>query len=126
VELRNPIRWTIPDWGMPRFDLDNIKSGPFFAALSREIRTRAIQLHISVFESEQEKLRSTAYDQFNNPWWRGQAFKRLHFGKFKCPQDLTNWMCDLRERTYNAWSVDRIRYEWEIRLNHIRHWMETK
>ena len=34
LELTNSRRWTLPDWGMPRFDEDDIKPTALFAALS--------------------------------------------------------------------------------------------
>ena len=44
LELTNCKRWVMADWGMPRFDGPNISARRVFSALSREIRTRAIQL----------------------------------------------------------------------------------
>lgn len=40
-------------------------------------------------------------------------------------KDVKCWMDHLRERTYQAWSLDRIDHEWKVRLDHIRNWMET-
>lgn len=123
VELRNPKRWTMKDWGMPRFEKDTIKRNVFFAALSREVRTRAIQLHMQPNSIGNEK--DSAYNQLANSYWADMAGRLFPYGRFKSMQDLKCWMDDLRERTYRAWSLDRIEQEWKFRLNHISHWMET-
>jgi hypothetical protein len=123
VELRNPKRWTMADWGMPRFDDHNIKPGPFFAALSREARTRAIQLYMEPEAVGNEK--HTTFNQLANPYWKDMAKSLLPFGRFHSMKDVECWMGDLRERTYRAWSLDRIVHEWTVRLNHIQNWMET-
>lgn len=124
LEINDHNRCLIPDWGMPRFD-GKISVRPFFAALAREVRTRAIQTHITVFASEEEKAQSTAYDQFNNSYWKELAEELLPFGRFKNSQDLTSWMAMLRERTHKAWNLDRIHSEWRTRLTCIQNWMET-
>ena len=123
LELRNSKRWTMVDWGMPRFNDDTIKSGPFFAALCREARTRAIQLHLEPKAMGDET--STTFNQLANPYWASMTERFLPYGRFKSMQDVKCWMGDMRERTYNAWCLDRITHEWKVRLNHIQNWMET-
>jgi hypothetical protein len=123
VELRNSKRWTMTDWGMPRFDDDSIKPRPFFAALSREARTRAIQLHLE--PKAMGDMRNTTFNQLANPYWMDMTKSLLPFGRFQSIKDVECWMGELRERTYKQWSLDRIESEWTVRLNHIRHWMET-
>lgn len=123
VELKNSKRWTMTDWGMPRFEKDIIKPGPFFAALSREVRTRAIQLHMEPKAMGNEN--DTTYNQLANPYWYDMTKKLLPFGRFKSMQDVGCWLGHQRECTYKAWCLDRIVHEWSVRLNHIRNWMET-
>lgn len=122
VEMRNPDRWTKVDWGMvsPKKNKGYSKwqsTGGLFAALTREIRVRAIQQHIN-----SEMPYPSIMD---NPHWNDLVCDRLHFGRFKSRKDVLDWSNDLKNKTYNAWSLDRIRHEWEVRLNHIRNWMET-
>ncbi len=116
VEMTNPKRWTIQDWGM-KLHVDSFSARGFFAALSRETRVRAIQRHMDPTIPVGAPL--------NNPfcWVRRDV---LPFGRFKTYEDVIAWVKDLHEKTYAAWSLDRIRHEWEIRINYIRHWMETK
>lgn len=123
LELKNSKRWTMVDWGMPRFDADYIKPRPFFAALSREIRTRAIQLYME--PKAYGDMKSTTFNQLANPYWYGMAEKLLPFGRFNSMQDVESWLGHVRECTYSAWCKDRIVHEWNIRLDHIRNWMET-
>lgn len=123
LELRNPKRWTMVDWGMPRFETDRIKHGPFFAALCREARTRAIQLHLEPEAMGDE--RNTTFNQLANPYWSDMTERLLPFGRFKSMKDVRCWMGDMRERTYKAWSLDRVVHEWTVRLDYIRNWMET-
>lgn len=125
LELTASRRWTLPDWGMPRFEEDRIAPGPFFAAFCREVRTRGIQLHLEQFKNEEDKLSSTTWSQLNNPYWDDMVKSLLPFGRFKNYQDVQCWLGDLRERTYKAWNQDRIMHEWKVRLNHIQNWMET-
>lgn len=125
LELTAARRWTMPDWGMPKFSADTIAPSAFFAALCRECRTRGIQLHLQKFQNEEAKLRSTAWNQLNNPYWKEMTEKLLPYGRLKTMQDVQCWLDDLRDRTFNAWSLDRIQCEWKVRLNHIQNWMET-
>lgn len=119
LEMRTPERWVLPDWGM-KHPNDGYKSPKdFFASLSREIRVRAIQAHINPSCSDPDFPKGHVH-------WEGEATSRLHFGRFKCPQDIYDWGHDLWVKTHMAWSRDRIRHEWEVRLNYIRNWMETK
>lgn len=125
VEMNASRRWTMPDWGLPRFEKDNVPPAQVFAALSRECRTRAIQLHMETFPSEEVKFKSTEWSQLNNSYWANLVKSVLPFGRFKTYRDVEEWNAMLRERTFKAWSLDRIRHAWEIRLNHIQNWMET-
>ena len=126
LELKNSKRWTLPDWGMARFDDRRMPSSrQFFAAFSREVRTRAIQLHLTQFSCERVMRNSTTYNQLNNPFWDELCKNYLPFGRFKSYQDVDVWMCSMREKTYKAWSLDRIYHEWKIRLSHIQNWMES-
>lgn len=125
VEMNAPRRWTMPDWGLPRFEKDVMPAGQVFAALSRECRTRAIQLHMETFPSEEAKFKSTSWSQLNNFYWADLVKSVLPFGRFKNYRDVEDWNAMLRERTFKAWSLERIRHAWEVRLNHIQHWMET-
>lgn len=124
LELRNSKRWTMVDWGMPRFEKDVISPGPFFAALCREIRTRAIQLHME--PEAMGDMNNTTYNQLANQYWTGMVKKLLPFGRFQTYQDVECWLGSLREGTYKAWCQDRIVHEWKVRLNHIQNWMETQ
>lgn len=124
IEMTNPNRWTMIDWGMatPEGDFSNFKARNYFAALARETRVRAIQLHLDeslIYKS------STTYNIFMNSVWECAAKKYLPFGRFSSMKELEDWTFSLRDRTYFAWSVERVRHEWAIRLNHIRNWMET-
>lgn len=125
LELRNSNRWAMTDWGMPRFEEDLVKPKQFFAAFAREIRTRAIQLHLSSFDSERDMHYSTTYSQLNNVYWAEMTKKLLPFGRFKTYQDVEIWNADLREKTSKCWSLDRIHHEWDIRLDYLRNWMES-
>lgn len=125
-ELVNPNRWTMDDWGMSRFDEPKIKPRALFAAFTREVRTRAIQMHMMRFKDEQEKLRSTAYSQLNNFYWVDCIKQELPFGRFKSMQDVQDFNASLRERVYQKWNTDRIETEWVKRLTHIQNYMETQ
>lgn len=123
VELTNPKRWTMTDWGLPRFDKDKVRPQAFFAAFARETRTRAIQQYIQPECIGDDT--SSAYNQLANSYWHGMMEKLLPYGRFKTMQDVKVWMNDLRERTFKRWSMDRIEHEWKFRLCHIQNWMET-
>jgi hypothetical protein len=118
VEIQNTARLTRQDWGMTNTPLEQKSSRQLFAALVREIKVRTIQLRMTPGSK-------TCEDIFNNSYWKDEARKRVPFGRFKSWENVTDWAESLRVKTYRAWSLDRIRHEWEIRLNHIRDWMET-
>lgn len=124
VEMRDCSRWLLPDWGMTNFTEPSPKA--MFAAMAREIRVRAIQLHM-LPESEHNNKNSTLVNILNNDWaWGHWARTMTPFGRFKNYQDVWTWANDLRERTFKSWSQDRIAHEWKIRLTHMQNWMETK
>lgn len=118
VEMTNPNRWTLPDWGLPfGKEWDNsLNGGRIYAAISREVRVRAIQEHMA----------PAGRTIFDNGIWVDYAKQYLPFGRFKSFADVETWANDLREKTYKAWNLERIRHEWSIRLTHMQHWMETK
>jgi len=127
VEMTNPSRWTLPDWGMAETVAWNngLTARRMFAAMSREIRVRAIQLHMS--PPSDTNNRSSLVNILNNEHaWGPWAEQFTPYGRFKNYQDVWDWANDLRARTYNAWSLDRIHHEWMIRLTHMQHWMESK
>jgi hypothetical protein len=125
VEMKNKKRWTEPDLGMATFtDLDRVKPASFFAGLAREIRARAIQLHM--MPEEMGNKGGTIYNILNNQiTWGDYADRYSPFGRFKSYKDVETWALDMRERTYKAWSLDRIEHEWKIRLAHISNHMES-
>lgn len=120
VEMKNPKRWTLPDWGMEfhtKFT-DDAGKRLFFAALTRETRVRAIQRHLT--KSEWSPITE------HIAWGGASIETRLPFGRFSTFKDVEMWSMDVHAKTYNAWSVDRIEHEWKIRLAHIQNFMETK
>jgi len=125
VELNSSRRWTMTDWGMPRFEVGGISAPRIFAALARETRVRALQRHLMTFKNDQELQDSWVWNQCNNPYWEQMVRRNLPFGRFRDYQDVTMWIRDLHEKVYRAWSQDRIRHEWTVRLEHIQNWMET-
>ena len=128
VEMKDKSRWCVPDWGLTFEDFSNgkmMKPSRFFASMAREIRVRAIQLHMS--PAYRNEVNSSLYNILNNEHaWGGDYTKRfLPYGRFKSYTDVQAWVHDLRVKSYNAWSLDRIRHEWSIRLEHMQNWMET-
>jgi hypothetical protein len=127
VEMTDQKRWLLPDWGMA-FDGDwehKMTPRKMFASMSREIRVRAIQLHM--VPEEWSNKHSSLVNILNNQMaWGLWAKKYTPFGRFKNAQDVKDWVDDLREKTYNAWSLERIKHEWKIRLTHMQEYMETK
>lgn len=126
VEMKNKDRWLLPDWGLSFGNKweNKLTPGKMFAAMAREIRVRAIQLRM--MPEEFNNSHSTALNILNNPAWNDWAKMMTPFGRFKSYGDVRDWSNDLRDRTYNAWSIDRIAHEWKIRLIHMQEYMETK
>jgi hypothetical protein len=124
VEMRDPSRWTLPDWGLK---LDgNLESidRQVFAWMAREVRVRAIQLHM--MGADKPKIsHPTLYNILNNGCWKDSAQRNLSYGRFKTMKDVEDWVLDLREKTFNDWSKDRIITEWVKRLDYIRDEMES-
>jgi hypothetical protein len=126
VEMKDPARWTLPDLGMAIFPKGDPSPKMMFAAMAREIRVRAIQLHLIPEDQYSDGNHRTLFNILNNEHaWGGWARTMTPFGRFKNYQDVWDWANGMRERTFNAWNKDRIVHEWKIRLNHIQNWMET-
>jgi hypothetical protein len=123
VEMRDPVRWTLPDWGFP--GLSVLRSGfrsdaGFYVALAREARVCAIERHMQPTRGNKAPIDN------EGTHWEWEAKRRLLFGRFRKYDDVLDWVKAIHESTYAAWGLDRIRHEWEVRLNHIREWMETR
>lgn len=124
VEMRDLTRCVKDDWGMMLPSKANKNPKSFLAAMSREIRVRAIELHILGKSSNH----NTKNNILTNPFWDRTAqnfLKKNKLGKFNTYQELQDWVFYLRDKTYAAWSQDRIKHEWEVRFNYISNWMET-
>lgn len=128
LEMTNKNRWLLPDWGLGfgnKWD-NGMTASKLFSSMSREIRVRAIQLRMMPAKELSNKD-STLVNILNNDFaWGYWARTFTPYGRFKNAKDVRAWADDLRERTYNAWSLDRIRHEWNVRLVHMQNWMETK
>jgi hypothetical protein len=127
VEMTNEKRWLLPDWGLGFGNKweKKMTASRMFASMSREIRVRAIQLHM--MPEELERRHGTLINILNNEHaWGAWAKEFTPYGRFKNAQDVRAWADDLRDKTYRAWSLDRIRHEWTFRLAHMQNWMETK
>jgi hypothetical protein len=124
VEMRNYGRLTLPDWGMKNWSngTSKVSSKSFFAALSREIRVRAISI---IIKDEVLTSHSTSYNIFNNFFWKGAAIERFPFGKFKNFSDAQEWANVLVEKTLSHYNKDLIESEWLKRVDYISNWMET-
>ncbi len=128
VEMIDPKRWLLPDWGFanqPYISEKGLTARLAFVAMAREIRVRAIRIHM---QSEHlNKEGSSLYNILNNQLAWGEWARRFTpFGRFRNYNDVYAWANDLREKTYNAWSLDRITFEWSRRLTAMQNWMETK
>lgn len=136
VEMTNYSRCLQIEWGMGKHSfnkdinyIDNdvevhvsANASKFFAALSREVRVRAIEGHMCVDAwNKGSRALKNIFD--NKSWVPNNSF--LPFGRFKEQKDVQTWVDDLCEKTYNAWGLDRIEDEWCKKLNYIRDWMET-
>lgn len=123
VEIEDINRCTINDWGFgePKSEKNFFKysNKMVLRILSREIRVRAIQLHLN---DKCDKNLSSIVNQIKHLLKR-----RLDngLGKFKNIQDLYQWEDHLRQTTYDAWNEDRIIHEWNRRISFIKDWMET-
>lgn len=128
VEMANPKRWLLPDWGLafdPFTNERGLTSRMMFAAMSREVRVRAIELHMMP-EYRNDKGSSKYNILRNEHAWGDWAKRYTPFGRFKNYDDVQAWVHDLREKTYRAWSLERIEHEWKIRLGVMREYMDTK
>jgi hypothetical protein len=127
VEMTNEKRWLLPDWGLGFGGgwEKKMTASKMFASMAREIRVRAIQIHMSPDHLNHKD--STLVNICNNEHaWGAWAKEFTPYGRFKNAQDVRAWADDLREKTYNAWSLDRIKSEWTTRLTHMQNWMETR
>ncbi len=130
VEMKDQKRWLLPDWGLAvePFNRDESKltARMMFAAMSREIRVRAIEL-VMLDPKERNDKSSTRYNILNNQHAWGEWTKRFTpFGRFKSVKEVEDWVHTMREQTLKAWSLERVEHEWKIRFNHMRNYMDTR
>jgi hypothetical protein len=128
VEMNNQSRLTKYDWGFRhiKYTKDSIgnigevvETQSFITnVISREVRVRAIQNHLE----KKKRNHSTLVD---NTFLYSLATTLSSFGRFKTEKDVFDWIQYLHDRTYNAWSTDKIEYVWSKQLEHIFNWMET-
>ena len=121
VEMSSLDRCLLPDWDMPLKGFNRpgkMSAAAFFRALIRETKVRAIQHTMDAH--------SLAIFPPKHIYWGSAANQYLPFGRFQTLKDVHEWGQDLFDKTYAAWNLDRIRHEWQIRLDHIREWMETQ
>lgn len=118
VEMKNMKRVLQPDWGLRPFadKWSNPSDKSFYAALAREIRVRAIQSHMDGYKVDRI---------LTHPMW-GEYSIRLPFGKFKSSREVQAWIVDTFDHTRRVWNLDRIRTEWNRKIDYLRDWMETK
>lgn len=117
LELNNPRRWVMDDWGFKTFDLGDLKisNAYFMRAVVREIKVRAIERHIQ-----------DCPVLINNKAWVKEIQERLPFVKFKFYTEFLLWHDYLTQQTFNQWNKDRIRKEWKIRIDYIHQWMDQQ
>jgi hypothetical protein len=124
IEMRDFVRLTKIDWGMRVFGrirrtdmLYRASDKGFFAGMSREIRVKAIERRLSGLGEPTQIL---------SDGWLYDADNRLPFGRFDTFVHLSDWMNNLYQKTFCAWSGERVVAEWTRRLDFLRNWMETR
>ena len=135
VEMHNYARLTKMDWGMKMsyllyfdnpasiYKISKIKT--FFKAMAREIRTSAIENIITNFASEKDRINSSTYNIFNNPSYPKMVKKVVPFCTLKSEQDVEAWAFDIRDKTFNKWSKDRVEHEWIKRMDYIQNYVNS-
>jgi len=128
VEMTKLERCIQPDWGMVPNSLDGQTAG-LFAALIREARVRSIQSYLAPWIIEYEDEESDYGGLLNLNMYINNATSRIKkkpFGRFYFRKDIIEYIEMTRDKTIQAWSLDRIEAEWKKRLQYIQHWMETQ
>jgi hypothetical protein len=132
VEMNNFSRLTLVDWGFWLGRNKSIKS--WFAAAAREARVRSIEckfysgaskIKLSTINGE-TKWGEQKSSLLDNSLWAAYLRDGLPFGRFKTFNDIDMWIKEIEEHTRKVWSLEKIRHEWKIRVEHICNWMETK
>jgi hypothetical protein len=117
LEMSQLPRLLEKDFGIKEFiPVSRTRKSLFFLVL-REVRVRAIQSRLM----NKEKIGD---EKINGPIFLiSENFK---FGRFSNKKELEQYAYELYDRTYAAWTEERIRFEWNRRLEFIRNWMESK
>jgi hypothetical protein len=133
VEMNDLSRICLPDWGMGKIHdgVHKLKTNPkfFFAAVAREIRVRNIQKIISGDDLNMRvgSKKDNAYAAVikNSYSWIDPAAKFIPFGRFRTMDEFYDWTIHLAETTLKNYSIERIRHEWDVKLNIMREYMYT-
>lgn len=96
----------------------NVSDKFFFSALHKEIRVRAIQLHLKHYNKT-----SSVFNILNDPYWRDTAIYK-NCGNFKTFDKLQDYAYSYRQEIFDNWSKDKIEEFWKIRLKYIEGYME--
>lgn len=125
LEMMDESRWNLIDWGQGTrtYIASMHRNSPIairrcFRFAIRELRVRSIELY---FRSE--KIVDTSDDCFDRFIRMIQGL--VPFGRFKTKDDVKTWGHHIINSTFSAWSEERIRHEFDLRLASLRNWMET-
>ena len=124
VEMNNKKRLIQPDFGMKIYGSKKTSGPDVIAGFIREVRVRAIQ-HVLV-NSKTDTFGDGADSMLNHCSWPDMAKRSLPLGRFKSWDDFAFYVLETYERTYNAWSLDRIESTWIKHLAVMQDFMETK
>lgn len=121
VEINDLKKCLLPNWGFKTFQSFTPSKEHIFRAIARETRVRAI-----------EKIIYSDYlapiDLFNdiNFYWKDLVKNILPYGKFNSLEEVKDWCQSIEYSTLNIWSLDKIEYDWKIRIDYISNHLESK
>jgi hypothetical protein len=124
VEMKSYGRLLLDDWGFDRItsgtDPKNTfaKANSAFRGMARECRVKAIESFLHKPGYSNNRIIADGWYQIMH--------RHVGFGRFQSASHIDDWMRHLFEFTQKQWSLDRIQYEWKLRVEFIRNWQETK
>lgn len=123
VEMKDINRCLLPDWGIVvQGKTENMSDKLLLAGYTRELKVRAIQELI--YDNPQKEWNDKLI--WRNPYWIEEILKRAPLGRFRTEEDIIEWRNDLQYKTFNHWNRDRIKFEWNKRIEFLSDWMETR
>lgn len=138
VEMQDLQRCLLPNWGFKRLDGGapfecRIEDSKLIFSKKERVKLIASKEHLYRALARETRVRSieklmgnVSHPILDNPIWNEMVKYNFPFGKFESLNDVKYWLDSITESTSKIWNLDRIEFEWKIRIDFISNFLESK